>query len=196
MVGGNKRLPHIISAASLTLVICVLSVMTWKVKQGWSIFPASYERKCMLWRLPVKTFCTLNDDDKHLMWYVYIYLKRYDELQNVAKTAPGRSSNSNITGSLTSKVTEHIAVADSGPLEAIFNQEYKNQTLTALKIVAPLLSSDFPHLNKRFRTSKLAVIFWDHQLKWIQDAWTRLFGAHREEVKEDYLYLCIGTLEQ
>jgi hypothetical protein len=31
VVGGNKRLPHIISAASLTLVICVLSVMTSKV---------------------------------------------------------------------------------------------------------------------------------------------------------------------
>ncbi len=49
VVGGNKRLPHIISAASLTLVICVLSVMTWKVKQGWSIFPASNERKCVIY---------------------------------------------------------------------------------------------------------------------------------------------------
>jgi hypothetical protein len=71
VVGGNKRLPHIISAASLTMVICVLSVMTRKVKQGWSISPASYERKCMLWTLPVKTFCTLNDDDNQPhVWYV------------------------------------------------------------------------------------------------------------------------------
>jgi hypothetical protein len=88
---------------------------------------------------------------------------------------------------------KHVAVADSSPLEAISNQEYENWIPTALTIVGHLLSSDFPHLNKTFRTSKLAAIFWDHQLKWIWDAWTRSFSAHREEVKEDYLNLCIGT---
>ncbi len=78
VVGGNKRLPHIISAASLTLVICVLSVMTWKVKQGWSIFPASNERKCMLWIFPIETFHKLNDGDKQPhVWYIYIYIYIY-----------------------------------------------------------------------------------------------------------------------